>query len=123
MENKRLNSIQVKVLVNGNYSLVRQYNFQYNDSDPQQLPVFSPNDYGGIYYSGQFLLWKITQVGADGISLLPAMTFSYTSANIYYNDSANPTYNGNPGNPATLTWSYLNVVNSGYGGSRPLIMP
>jgi hypothetical protein len=106
-EDGRLTGIEISV----GSTLIRKYVFAYNMTER----VWS-YDYGGIYYSGEFTLASITQVGADGSSQLPAMTFSYTDQQIYRHNSQF-TYTGNPGNPATLTWPYLTQMSSGYGGS------
>ena len=108
METRRLNSIAIKV----SGTLIRQYNLAYNTTNSTVS-----SDYGGIYYSGQLTLTSITQVGADGTSTLPAMTFIYQGEQIYVKNSVAVTYTGNPGNPASLSWPYLIVINSGYGAS------
>jgi RHS repeat-associated protein len=133
MENRHLDSVEIKY----NNNLIRKYVFTYNtdananDPDYQDLGKVSSTDYGfgtpniGIYYAGMLKLKKITQYGADGVSTLPATQFTYytrdpntneLNRSIYFYDSLNPTYAGNPGNPATLNWSYLKSIDSGYGG-------
>jgi|GEM_PF-1256444 len=108
MENRKLDTIEVKA--SGN--LVRKYGFNYITI----ASTYSP-DYGGIYYSGKHTLTSITQKGADGTSTLPAMSFSYSDLQIYLNDSYNPTYTGNPGNPASFNWPHLTQVRNGYGAT------
>jgi RHS repeat-associated protein len=111
MENRKLNSIEIKV--SGN--LLRKYAFSYNTTNR----VFS-SDYGyesgGIYYSGRLTLISITQTGADGTSQLPAMNFTYQDLQTHRHTNE-PTYSGNPGNPANFSWPHLTTINSGYGGS------
>jgi RHS repeat-associated protein len=107
MENKWLESIEIEV----DDTLIRQYDFIYNTTDR----VFSV-DYGGIYYSGEHTLTSITQVGADGTSDLPPITFDYDDLQTYRHTDEGD-YSGNPGNPASFTWPHLTAVNSGYGGT------
>jgi RHS repeat-associated protein len=107
MENRKLDSIEVKV----NNTLIRKYNFSYTTTQR----VYS-SDYSGVYYSGKHTLTSITQVGADGTSQLPAMTFSYGDLQIHRHTSET-SYNGNPGNPANLYWPHITEVKSGYGAS------
>jgi RHS repeat-associated protein len=107
MENRQLDAIEIKVSSN----LIRKYTFTYNTTDR----VYS-SDYGGIYYAGKHTLTSITQVGADGTLTLPTMTFTYQDKEVFRKTSTDQ-YTGNPGNPASLTWSFLTAVNSGYGGS------
>ncbi|MBM2832774.1 MAG: repeat protein, partial [Dehalococcoidia bacterium] len=108
MENKKLDSIEVKV----SGSLVRKYLFTYTTTDR----VLS-GDYGGIYYSGTHTLTSVTQVGADGGSTLPAMSLSYGNLQTYIYDSSVPQYTGNPGNAASFSWPHLMGVTNGYGGT------
>jgi streptogramin lyase len=110
MENARLNSISVKV----NNALIRQYNFNYAVTS-----ATSSSDYGGIYYAGQFTLSSLTQVGANGTSTLPVMTFSYQNLPTCRR-TLEGDYTGNPGNPASFTWPHLVSINSGYGGTISL---
>ncbi len=107
MENRSLDAIEIKV----SGSLIRKYTFTYNTTDR----VYS-SDYGGIYYAGKHMLTSITQVGADGSSTLPAITFTYQDKEVFRKTSSSQ-YTGNPGNPASLTWPFLTAINSGYGGS------
>ena len=111
MENKHLDAVEIKA----GTTLIRKYTFSYNTDDSKNR--VSSTDYGGIYYSGKLKLTGITQVGANGTSTLPSMTFTYEDKQIYVSDSVAVTYTGNPGNPATLSWPHLTVVNSGYGGT------
>ena len=108
MDNAKLNSIAIKV----SGTLIRQYNFTYNTTNS----TYS-SDYGGIYYAGTFTLASLTQIGSDGTSQMPSMSFSYQSLQTYYQDTTSQSYSGNPGNPASFTWPHLTVVNNGYGGS------
>lgn len=74
MEDRRLDSIEIKV----NSTLVRKYEFTYNTRSS-----YLSSDYGGIYYAGKHVLTSVTQVGADGTSKLPPMTFSYQDLQTY----------------------------------------
>ncbi|MBI4329996.1 MAG: hypothetical protein HY673_01795, partial [Chloroflexi bacterium] len=112
METRRLDSIEVKVIVNYAATLARKYSFAYATTDR-----VSSTDYGGIYYSGSHTLTSITQVGADGASTLPAMTFSYSDLENFYLDGDGPRYTGNPGNPASLSWPRLTYLSNGYGAA------
>jgi RHS repeat-associated protein len=109
METRKLDSIEVKV----SDVLIRKYTFDYDTTDC----VYS-DDYGGIYYSGKHCLTSITEVGADGTSELPSMTFTYDDLEIFRNGNEDEDkYYGNPGNPASLFWPYLIGIDSGYGGT------
>jgi len=108
MENRKLNSISINV----GEALIRQYNFTYNTTNSNYS-----SDYGGIYYAGALSLASLTQIGADGVSQMPQMTFSYQNLQTGYQDSIDPTYSGDPGNPASFNWPHLTIVNNGYGGS------
>ena len=105
METRKLDSIEVKV----SDTLVREYDFAYNTTDR----VYS-GDYGGVYYAGKHTLTSITQVGSDGTSTLPAMTFTYQDLQTYRYST---TGGGVPENPASFNWPHLTAVNSGFGGS------
>jgi tripartite motif-containing protein 71 len=107
-DNRELTNITITASNN----VVREYNFGYNTTNATLSA-----DYGGIYYAGTLELKSITQVGSDGTSTLPAMTFSYENDQTYLQDSVGDTYVGNPGNPASFTWPHLDLINSGYGGS------
>ena len=107
MDNRHLDSVEISV----NSNLIRKYEFSYDTTNR-----VSSGDYDGIYYAGKFTLTSITEIGADGTSELPAMTFSYDDKQIYRTTTLDQ-YTGNPGNPASLYWPYLTQVNSGYGGS------
>lgn len=108
VENQKLDSIEIKV----DGTLLRKYMFTYNTTDR----VIS-GDYGGIFYSGKHTLYSITQIGADGISQLPSMNFTYQDKETYCRVAGEPQYSGNPGNPASLVWPRLTAINSGYGGT------
>jgi len=115
VENRKLDSIEVKL----DNNLVRKYVFAYNTT-----PSYLSGDYGGIWYSGKFTLTSITEVGADGVSVMPATIFTYTDLPTRMHDT-NPgyehqDYNGNPGNPATFNWPHLTSINNGYGGNVTL---
>ncbi len=107
MENRKLEAIEISA----NGTLVNKYTFTYNTTNS----VYSGH-YNGIYYAGQHRLMSITQLGADGSSSLPALTFSHQSLPITYEDTYMPAYSGNPGNPASISRSRLKKINSGYGG-------
>jgi RHS repeat-associated protein len=108
MENRRLDTIEIEV----SDQLIRKYSLDYDTENR----VWSP-DYGGIYYSGNLTLKKITQVGDDGSTELPSIEFTYDGKQTYLYDSLNSEYNGNPGNPASFNWPHLVEVDSGYGGT------
>jgi RHS repeat-associated protein len=107
IENRQLDRIEIKV--NGN--LIKKYGFSYTVTN--KVPS---TDYGGIYYSGYIKLNSVTQYGTDGISALPATSFTYETRQVYRKTVGWP-YTGNPGNPASITWPFLKIVNSGYGGN------
>jgi RHS repeat-associated protein len=107
-DNRKLTNITITASNN----VVREYNFSYDTTN-----ATLSTDYGGIYYAGTLELKSITQVGSDGTSTLPAMTFSYENDQTYLQDSVGFAYVGNPGNPASFTWPHLDLINSGYGGS------
>lgn len=107
MENRKLDSIEILY----DDELISKYNFAYNTTDR----VFSEN-YGGIYYSGKHTLVSITEMGVDGVSQLPSLTFTYEDKQIYHHTSED-VYSGNPGNPASLWHPYLTEIDSGYGGT------
>jgi RHS repeat-associated protein len=109
METRKLDYIEIKI----SDTLISKFSFDYNTTDR----VYS-DDYDGIYYSGKHSLISITQVGADGTSELPSMTFTYQDLQTYRHGSeGEDEYSGNPGNPASFDWPHLTEVNSGYGGT------
>ena len=79
--------------------------------------------YGGIYFAGEHTLTSITQIGANGTSTLPAMSFVYQNLSTHrFDDSALiPIYDGNPGNPAQFGWPHLWKVQSGYSGAADTV--
>ncbi|MFA4835693.1 MAG: RHS repeat-associated core domain-containing protein [Dehalococcoidia bacterium] len=108
VENKRLDSIEIKV----DGSLLRKYVFAYNTT----ASTYS-SDYGGIYYSGTHTLTSITQKDKNDSLQLPAITFSYQSIQTHLRDTNTLDYNGNPGNPANFYWPHLTSVSNGYGAT------
>ncbi|MBI4329951.1 MAG: SMP-30/gluconolactonase/LRE family protein [Chloroflexi bacterium] len=108
MDNRQLDNIEIKV----GGVLTRKYTFAYATTDR-----VSSSDYGGIYYAGKHQLDSVTQIGADGSSALPAMTFSYQDLATFFRDADGPYYNGNPGNAADLYWPRLSSANNGYGAT------
>ncbi len=106
IENRKLDSIEIKV--DGN--LVRKYVFTYATQS-----YYRSNDYGGIDYAGTLRLTSITEYGADGVSSLPAMSFTYASLQTRLHDTDMEDYQGNPGNPAVFDRPYLTSVSNGYG--------
>jgi len=107
MENRKLDAIEVSI----GATLIRKYSFAYTVT----AASYNSSQYGGIYYSGTIKLNSIIQKGADGVSSLPATTFTYTNKQVYRR-TYETTYSGNPGNAASLSWPFLTQVNSGYGG-------
>jgi len=104
IENRKLDSILIKA----SNVLLRKYVFAYNTTDR----ILGPDG----YYSGKHTLSFIKQIGADGNSQLPTMSFEYADKQTYRHVSWEPQYTGNPGNPASLSWPHLTVIHSGYGG-------
>lgn len=112
VENKKLDSIEVRVLVSGTWQLIRKYYFTYAYSNS-----YYSADYGGIYYSGNYTLSSITQKDSTDNLSLPATTFAYEGKQTYLNDNTAVSYNGNPGNPASFNWPHLTIINNGYGAN------
>ena len=112
VENKKLDSIEVRVLVSGTWQLIRKYYFTYAYSNS-----YYSADYGGIYYSGNYTLSSITQKDSTDSISLPATTFAYEGKQTYLNDNTAVSYNGNPGNPASFNWPHLTIINNGYGAN------
>ena len=111
VENKRLDSIEVKIYSNDEWQLIRKYYFDYEYDEA----VYS-EQYGGIWYAGTYTLETITQKDCDDSLSLPVTTFTYENKPIYINDTAMAEYYGNPGNPASFNWPYLTELDNGYGG-------
>ena len=111
METMKLTDIEVRAGPGNPLPLVRKYSFAYTTTASTQS-----SDYGGIYYSGAHVLDSITQKGANGASLPAVMRFYYQNKDTRLEDSYNPQYVGNPGNPAVLSWPHLWKVDNGFGG-------
>jgi RHS repeat-associated protein len=100
MENRRLNSIDVKV----NGSTLRQYVFDYTTTSR----VFDGS--ARKYFAGTMKLNSITEQYPTGNQQdpwdnPPIVSFTYTNRDVrYYYDSP-------------ITWPFLTAVNSGYGGT------
>ncbi|MFC1925132.1 LamG-like jellyroll fold domain-containing protein [Chloroflexota bacterium] len=107
IENRSLKCIYIKV----NDNLVRRYDFAYETEE-------NNDPYGDPFYCGTHTLTSITEYDADGISPLPAMSFTYENKVVYHLDTSwyHP-IGGNPGNPAELEWPRLVSVDNGYGGT------
>jgi len=98
MENRRLNSMEIKI---GSTS-IRKYTFTYQTTS------------GSTGWAGIHKLLSITQIGADGSSALPSLTFSYQNLlthrwefDSYYQSWI----------VTVFSWPHLTQINSGYGGS------
>lgn len=106
MEDRRLDAIDIKV----NGTRIRKYEFTYQTRDD-----YYSSDYGGIYYAGKHVLTSVTQIGANGTSKLPPVTFSYRDLPTYRHTTEGD-YVGNPGNAAIFSWPHLTAMSTGYGG-------
>lgn len=114
VENGWLNSIETRV---GGVR-VHKYNFSYNTT-PAYLYI-DPSDpwhWNDMYYAGNHTLQAVQEIGTDGSSVLPAMTFTYTGLQNYFHDASAGYWQGNPGNPASIWWPYLTNIDNGYGGT------
>ncbi len=110
METRKLDSIEIKV----GTTLIRKYAFTYSTTNSSER-----THYGGIYYAGYHTLTSFKQYGADGTSSLPVMTFTYSEFYSYNveRETDEITYDGNPGNPASINHPYLKQINNGYGAT------
>jgi RHS repeat-associated protein len=100
METGSLDAIEIRA----NANLVRKYVFSYTNTNH----IHSSN-YGGIVYSGKHQLDSITQIGADGSSALPSMTFGYQDQEMGI------LFEGEIWQP--MSWPFLVSIRSGYSGN------
>jgi len=110
VENRKLDSIEVKV--DGNP--VRKYHFAYL-TQPRYV---DQTDWA--YYSGNHTLTSITEFGADGLSTLPATTFSYAGKKLRLWSSATCAawFPPHQGDKPELLWPHLTQISNGYGGAQ-----
>ena len=100
METRYLSSITV--LVGG--TLVRRYDLSYGVGGASPDPAYS------AWMAGNMTLLWMRQIGADGVSSLPDVTFTYAVKTIRF---ANPA----PNPALVLSRPYLTDVNNGFGAT------
>ena len=116
IENKRLTSIEVRV----SGSLLRKYVLDYTTSSAWEGYINEGQQWLLIYYSGQHTLTSIVQYGADDISVLPAVSFTYEGKETSFWDGTGTSECaqwGGVGNTLCFAWKHLTQVTNGYGGS------
>lgn len=126
-----LNDVQVQVRASGtaSWNTLHDYQLSYDQGGPTTItdPVTGLQE----STAGKLNMTKLTVVGDDGSTTLPAINYSYTSQTEYYEDSLQPPSPGTNCGPSWNTgkgtgcilWSqsyagnsyYLNSVSNGLG--------
>src|SRR5262249_2199702 len=93
-----LNDVQVQVRADGSapWNTLRDYELGYDQSGPSTIP--DPVSGAQESVAGKLTLTRLTEIGDDASTELPARSFGYTQQTEYYEDTlASPKPAGNCG--------------------------